>query len=132
MEWKVRHLEMIQAVISRMNANAFLIKGWALTLVVGLLTLLVSTKQQSHALVVLMPVVMFWGSDGFYVRQERLFRRLYDHVRACSPIDVDFSMATELCETTETMWRWAICSASVWPYYSVLTLAVIAVVLFRL
>jgi len=33
MENKVKHLEMIQAVIARMATNSFMFKGWAVTLV---------------------------------------------------------------------------------------------------
>jgi hypothetical protein len=30
---KIKHLEMIQAVISRLANNSFLLKGWSITLV---------------------------------------------------------------------------------------------------
>ena len=33
MESKIAHLEMVQAVITRMAGNSFLIKGWSVTLV---------------------------------------------------------------------------------------------------
>ena len=32
-EIKIRHLEMIQAVITRMASNSFMLKGWAVTLI---------------------------------------------------------------------------------------------------
>lgn len=44
MEEKMRHLEMIQNVISRMASNSFLLKGWTVTLVVGLLAFATSRK----------------------------------------------------------------------------------------
>lgn len=34
---KVSHLEMIQGVINRMAGNSFALKGWAVTLVAGIL-----------------------------------------------------------------------------------------------
>ena len=33
MEKKIKHLEMIQAVIVRMGNNSFLLKGWSVTLI---------------------------------------------------------------------------------------------------
>ena len=34
-----KHLEIIQGVINRMASNSFSLKGWAVTLVVGIFTL---------------------------------------------------------------------------------------------
>ena len=36
MDRKMKHLEMIQGVISRMANNSFMLKGWAVTLVAGI------------------------------------------------------------------------------------------------
>lgn len=38
----------------------------------------------------LLPVIGFWYLDSYYLRQERLFRAVYDDIRAQS--DTDFSM----------------------------------------
>ena len=38
------------------------------------------------------PAIAFWILDGYFLRQERLFRRLYDHVRSLEEADVDYSM----------------------------------------
>ena len=43
MENKLRHLEMIQNIISRMANNSFLLKGWTVTLVAGIFT--ISSKE---------------------------------------------------------------------------------------
>ena len=40
------------------------------------------------------PAVAFWALDAYYLRQERLFRKLYDHVRALPETSIDFSMNT--------------------------------------
>lgn len=39
MEQKMKHLELIQEVIKRMANNSFLLKGWTVTLVTGILAL---------------------------------------------------------------------------------------------
>ena len=40
------------------------------------------------------PAFMFWALDASFLRQERLFRKLYDHVRGAENERVDFSMNT--------------------------------------
>ncbi len=95
MNKKLKHLEMIQAVISRMAGNSFLLKGWSITLTAAVFAL--ASNKDSHALLVLvalLPVIMFWWLDGFFLHQERLFRKLYDHVRLLEEDKIDFSMDT--------------------------------------
>jgi hypothetical protein len=36
----IKHLEMIQSIINRLESTSFLLKGWAFTLVSGILALL--------------------------------------------------------------------------------------------
>lgn len=39
------------------------------------------------------PAFAFWGLDAYFLRQERLFRKLYDSVRE-KKVDVSYSMNT--------------------------------------
>lgn len=75
---RVKHLELIQSVISRMANNSFLLKGWSVTIVAGLFA--VGTNDGDFLMVILavLPISAFWYLDAFYLRQERLFRRVYD------------------------------------------------------
>ena len=90
----VRHLEMTQSVVERMARNSFLLKGWAVTLVAASLWLIVRGGMSgfSAGLLIFMLVAAFWGLDGYFLRQERLFRKLYDSVRTAEK--TDFSMDT--------------------------------------
>lgn len=92
MDKKLKHLEMIQGVINRMAHNSFLLKGWSVLLVSALFAL--SAKEKNAYLVPLayFPALAFWVLDGYFLWQERLFRKLYDHVRVLDDGDVDFSM----------------------------------------
>ena len=92
MSQKIKHLELIQGIINRLANNSFRIKGWAVILVSALLALLVREDRADLAGVGFVPVFFFWGLDGYFLRQERLFRDLYDHVRDQSEENVDFSM----------------------------------------
>lgn len=92
MEAKLKHLEFIQNAINRMAQNSFLLKGWSITLVGGLLAL--SFKEMSHLYIAISVVVLlfFWVLDSYYLRQERLFIKLYNHVRDMRGKVTDFSM----------------------------------------
>lgn len=102
----VRHLEMVQGVIARMARNSFLLKGWAVTLVAASLWLIARggmSAVHTGFLVVLL-VVASWGLDGYYLRQERLFRKLHDSVRTAE--DTDFSMSTrEFSDSVPGVWQ---------------------------
>jgi hypothetical protein len=78
---RVKHLEFIQAVISRMAANSFLLKGWTVTLAAALLAVSAKEAEARFSLVGFFPALGFWWLDAYYLRQERLFRTLFDHVR---------------------------------------------------
>lgn len=50
------------------------------------------------------PAIAFWYLDGYFLYQERLFRKLYDHVRELSEEEIDFSMNTQpLQDQVETL-----------------------------
>ena len=92
MENKIAHLEMIQRVITRMASNSFHIKRWSVTLVVALFALAAASTNALFVWLACFPTFMFWALDAYFLRQERLFRKLYDHVRLAEL--VDFSMDT--------------------------------------
>lgn len=83
-ESKLKHLEFIQSVITRMNSNSFQIKSWAVTLVSAGLAIYASTLKEYFILVSLFPAVMMWFLDAYYLMQERKFRGLYNDVAGIS------------------------------------------------
>lgn len=74
---KRTHLGFLQSAISRIASNAFLIKGWSVTLASALLSFAVKEGNPRLALVALVPIFIFWGLDGYFLGLERAFRRLY-------------------------------------------------------
>lgn len=92
MEKKLAHLEMIQAVITRMAGNSFSLKGWAVTLVAGLFALSSKDANQFYYLVTYIPILVFWYLDAYYLCQERMYRNLYEKVRKLDEDEIDFSM----------------------------------------
>lgn len=91
-----KHFDFLQSIITRMNSNSFLIKGWTVTLVAALLALLASTKEWRFVLVTLLPIVLFWLLDARYLLQERKFRALYNEAikgqNSIIPYSMDISI----------------------------------------
>jgi hypothetical protein len=56
---KIKHLEFIQNVITRMNKNSFQLKGWTVTIVSAILAIYVSTKNCYFVLSGIFPTVIF-------------------------------------------------------------------------
>jgi hypothetical protein len=78
-ELRLRHLDMIQAVVTRQAQNSFAVRGWSVT-VVSAVFAVAATQDDAPAatvLVALAPALIFWGLDAYYLWQERLFRSLY-------------------------------------------------------
>jgi hypothetical protein len=82
---RIKHLEMIQAVVARLGGNGFLIKGWAVTVAGAFVALAVNAEDCSFARVGIASSVVFWGLDGYFLRAERRFRALGDRVRKFDP-----------------------------------------------
>lgn len=74
----IKRLEWLQAIITRMAANSFLIKGWATTVCAALLALAAKDSDRRFALLALYPAVVFWCLDANYLRLERVFRKKYE------------------------------------------------------
>ena len=93
-EKKLKHLEFIQNVITRMNTNSFMIKGWAVTLVAALFALSNKTADTEHNLylITFIPVPVFWLLDGFFIATERRFRNLYKSISKVKDDDINFNM----------------------------------------
>lgn len=87
-----KYLDFIEDVITRMNRNAFQLKGWCLTIVAALMSLSVARGVGALMLVAALTVLSFGFLDGYYLLMERQFRGLYnDVVCGCDEIKV-FSM----------------------------------------
>jgi hypothetical protein len=125
---KLKHLEFIQGVIDRMARCSFLLKGWSVILVSGLFAL--AAKESHHLLLyaAFWPATAFWFLDGYYLSQERLFRRLYDVIRKQNPADITFDMDTSACrEKGKTNWWACVRSKTVVPFHGSLVFTIMVV-----
>lgn len=130
MENKRKHLEMIQGVINRLAGNTFFLRGWAITLIAALFALAAKDTNLKYILIAYFPVVSFWILDGYFLSQERLFRRLYDKVRKFNEKDINFSMDTKESEKNDKdSWLNSIFSPTLLGFYLPL-IAIMLVIMF--
>ena len=78
MEEKLKHLEFIQGVITRMNSNSFAIKTWMMTILAAFLAMYASHQNAWYLLVAIVPTLVFWFLDAKYLKMERQYRKLYE------------------------------------------------------
>lgn len=120
----LEHLKMIQGVITRLGSNSFLIKGWSLTLIVAAMVLIARKDMENPQLVLplILPVLVFWFLDGYFLWQERLFRKVYEVVSGQS--DTDYNMSVGKYKT-EIRWLKTTFSRTIIPFY-LMELAIVA------
>lgn len=129
---KLAHLELIEAVITRMGSNSFLLKGWSVTLVAALFALAASNSNAKFVLIAYLPALVLWGLDGFFLWQETLFRGLYDKVRVITDDSrVDFSMDTTPVRDRGT-WLGRTFSKTLLPFHGCIVLTIVIVTLLAL
>jgi len=128
MENKIKHLEFIQASISRMNQCSFQMKGLTLTIITVLLTLYATTVDSTtpgnvaFIFVAIVPTVLFWFLDSYYLQQERKFRGVYNEVAGLveekKKIQVkDFEMPLDAYHGGEYCYFKVLFSRTEWPLY---------------
>ena len=91
-ESKLKHIDIVQSTISRMAQNSFAIKGWTITVLVGLFVFLQKDNFRNNMIIYLIPIIFFWLLDSYYLWQERLFRKLYNDIIVNVTEESDLSM----------------------------------------
>lgn len=76
-----KELDLIQDCISRMARNSFMLKGWSVTVMV-ITWAIIGTESCGYLslLLLLIPTIMFWGLDAFFLLTEKRYRMLYNWV----------------------------------------------------
>jgi hypothetical protein len=128
-ENKLKHLEFIQAIITRMNSNQFMLKGWCVTLVSALFALAAKDANRSYFVLGFIPVAAFWFLDAYYLSLERQYRALYVDVSARKPEQIDFSLDAGRYDSGENKWFVCLWRPAVSIFYGVLFVALVVVMI---
>jgi hypothetical protein len=130
-----KHLEFIQNIINRMSNNSFILKGWNVTISTAILALLVGIPNPLFIVIALFSSLAFWGLDAYYLREERLFRLLYEDLqrsmitKKTKKIEL-FDLSTKKYELQVPSWFRTLWSKSILGLHGVVVaVIIIAVVL---
>jgi hypothetical protein len=111
----LEHLKLIQAVITRMASNSFLLKGWSVSLVAGLAALAKVESDKDIAWISCGVLVVFALLDIYYLSLERAYRKLYEQ-QAGSSARSGMSLALDKYAQIKQVPR-AFASVSIWAFY---------------
>ena len=127
-EYLFKEVDVIQDTIKRMASNSFLMKGWTVTLVVATLLL---RGARSQVFLAFVPLIAFWYLDAFYLRQERLFRKLYEWViqNRLKSDEHLLDMRTERFNHEVDSVQRIMISVSILPFYGTIAIVLVLYVL---
>ena len=103
-EDKLKHLEFIQNIVTRMASNSFILKGWSITLTSVIIGFALNSSNKKLIYLAFIPTIIFWGLDAYYLRQEKLFRELYHAVAKNDKKIPNFSLNTDLVKEKVSDW----------------------------
>jgi hypothetical protein len=133
----LKRLDHLQAIVQRLAGNSFLIKGWTITLVSAILGFALKDPATTASLAWfgVLPTLVFWGLDGYYLAIERAIRVQYNEsCLALKAADYDDTKAKDLPDpdiklTSIGICRWlcAVFSGATFVLYCALLAIVIGV-----
>lgn len=119
---KVKHLEMIQGIISRMAQNSFMIKGWCITLGVLVFALVGEKINLWYSILLIVPTILFGLLDTYYLMIEKRYRELYERVAKKNEKEIDFLMNLNDCKNSNSSFCKSLASISIWLFYTALVI----------
>lgn len=88
-----KEIDLIQACIQRMSRNSFMLKGWTVAIYAAILALMKLMMEDVEdwldwfgwpgcfpTLAFIVPLLVFWALDAYFLRAERKYRLLYSWV----------------------------------------------------
>ena len=129
-EKKIRYLEFIQNIITRMAECSFKCKEFCVLIVTGLLAVYASLEKHPETIILccLAPILIFWFIDSFYLYKERLYRDLYiDNQKISDDVD-KFSLKAKAANKKQSVKKFLLAmfySVSTIVLYGALTIGVI-------
>ena len=123
------HLTIMQGVINRMAENSRSCKVWCVTLVAATLVMVARTGEPQHALIALVPTLLFLFLDSYYLALERAFIRSQNtfvaklHRGELESADVYRVVPTGM--GWRLVGRCLLGSVSIWPFYLLVAVTVL-------
>lgn len=114
------HLTILQNVIQRMASNSAASKAWCITLVSAILVIVADKNKPHYALIAIIPTVLFFVLDTYYLGLEKGFRNSYNHFIKklhSGKIELDDLFAVIPEGKLSKLFLESIRSFSIWPFY---------------
>lgn len=122
-EDKIRNLEMIQNIITRMANNSFLLKGWSITIISGLLSLNLERLNFAIYFLIYSVIVLFLFVDTYYLQFERRYRALYEECRKIPTSDFCMNLSSPKFEN-KTLYYQVLLSVTELGFYLFLAIII--------
>lgn len=118
MENKLKYLEFVQNIITRMNTNSFQIKGMSVTITSALLALSANEFNFLYCAIVYFSLFIFWGLDAYYLSQEKGYRELYNRVKNYKVDEIDFDLKLNKTDIeNKNSWQYTLTNKTIlWLY----------------
>lgn len=130
MEEKIKYLEFIQNIITRMNTNSFQIKGMSVTITAALLALFITSTNIFFASIIYFSLFIFWGLDAYYLSVEKGYVNLYDKVRKLDKSKVNFDLKLTKNEISgKDSWKYTLTNKTIYPLYLIQAIISLALLL---
>jgi len=114
------HLNILQSTIQRMAENSSSSKTWCITLVSAILVVVADTGKDKYAFIAVIPSILFFFLDTYYLSLEKGFRNSYnDFVTRLHSDQVDSSelfLIKPKGKQISLLFQ-SLKSFSVWPFY---------------
>ena len=130
-----KYIDILQNCISRMAHNSAQCKTWCLTLSAALIALSINTNcSKGFSWLVLLPLVVFWFLDTYYLQLEIAFRDIYNSfIEECKNMSgAQIPETVYQIKIKRSFWRFFVlmCSTSTLPFYGI-QLTVLIVYIFK-
>ncbi|MYC31522.1 MAG: hypothetical protein F4X65_15770 [Chloroflexi bacterium] len=116
-------------MINRMAENSRSCKLWCITLVAATLVLVARTGEPQHALIALVPTLLFLFLDSYYLALERAFIKSQNafvgklHGRALESAELYRVIPSGM--GLPLVMRCMLGSVSIWPFYLLVTVTIV-------
>jgi hypothetical protein len=127
-ELRVKHLEMLQTLITRMASYGASFKNYCITVVTAVIGLGFTLHRPIFSALALLPLLAFALADAQYLRVERRFRGLFDAVRREDWSTMP-SFEIDLKNAPDSSYGKAVGSWSIAGFYAPLAIGVMILVL---
>ncbi|MEZ7950977.1 MAG: hypothetical protein QMC07_10430 [Flavobacteriaceae bacterium] len=132
-----KELDLIQNVINRIANNSFLLKGWLVSLIVVILALtketIVATDLNYFSFLLILPVIIFWYLDAFFLHKEKCYRELYQWVIENRKNTLEYLYSLDysrFLKKVKPIWK-IMFSVTLFCFYGILILILIIVTIYN-